>query len=245
MPPQAVRYVLRDATVALAAVSATVMSDTEAIVARARAETWGPWFGDLAGLLFLTGMLTILAAALLILAWLHSPRADDTSLAEQDAIDDALALCLPTSEAFLVRACPVWAMFSSAAHAVQRRLSKHPVSTRAGIPEGSAWPSPSSRGWCYLPSSKALIAIPSSLCRCGCSMSASSLRESSSATWCSAGTLVCSATSDTEATSTPACKLAAPFGLRFQCLSLWFGGGFLRARSQHFEKRCGLFAPSQ
>ena len=73
---------------------ATVVADTAALAARARAETWGPWFDELVGLLSLTGVLTVLAAALLARAWRysHHRRADGTSLAEQDALDDALAL---------------------------------------------------------------------------------------------------------------------------------------------------------
>ena len=44
-------------------------------------------------LLFLTGVLAVLATALLARAWLYSRHCrDDTSLTEQDALDDALAL---------------------------------------------------------------------------------------------------------------------------------------------------------
>lgn len=93
MPPQAIRYVLRGVSVVLAAVGATVVADTAALSARARAETWGPWFDELVGLLLLTGVLAAVAAALLVHAWRCSRNfRDDTSLTEQDALDDALAL---------------------------------------------------------------------------------------------------------------------------------------------------------
>jgi hypothetical protein len=96
MPASAVRQVLRGVGVVLLAIGATVVADLAALLARARVETWGPWFGSLAGLLALTGVLTLGAAALLVLAWWRSrgylagEAANPTT--EDDALDDVLAL---------------------------------------------------------------------------------------------------------------------------------------------------------
>ena len=96
MPASAVRQILRGVGVALMATGATVVADLTALLARARVEMWGPWFGWLVGLLVLTGVLTLSAAALLAFAWWRSRRflaseaANPTT--EDDALDDMLAL---------------------------------------------------------------------------------------------------------------------------------------------------------
>jgi hypothetical protein len=94
MPASAVRQILRG--VALMSTGATVVADLTALLARARVETWGSWFGWLVGLLVLTGVLTLSAAALLAFAWWRSRRylaseaANPTT--EDDALDDVLVL---------------------------------------------------------------------------------------------------------------------------------------------------------
>ena len=97
MPASAVRQILRGVGVALMATGATVVADLTALLARARVETWGPWFGWLVGLLVLTGVLTLSAAALLAVAWWQSRRCYLASEAanpttEDDALDDVLVL---------------------------------------------------------------------------------------------------------------------------------------------------------
>jgi len=89
MPAPAIRQVLRRAGVA---VGATVAADVAALLARARVETWGPWFGLLGGLLVLTGLLALGAAVVLALAWSRSrsyvmDRTQSPSQ-EADALDD-------------------------------------------------------------------------------------------------------------------------------------------------------------
>jgi hypothetical protein len=98
MPASAVRQVLRGVSVALLAIGATVVADMAALVARARVEAWGPWFGSLVVLLALTGVLTLGAAALLAVAWWSSRcylagEAANPAM-EDDALDDVLALAL-------------------------------------------------------------------------------------------------------------------------------------------------------
>ena len=97
MPAPAVRQVLRGVGVVLLAIGTTVVVDVAALLARARAETWGPWFGSLVGLLALTGVLTLGAAALHALAWWGSRRyylagGAANPASEDDALDDVLAL---------------------------------------------------------------------------------------------------------------------------------------------------------
>jgi hypothetical protein len=110
MPASAVRQVLRGVGVVLLAIGATVGADLAALLARARLETWGPWFGSLAGLLALTGALTLGAAALLALAWWRSRHyylageaANPTG--EDDALDDVLALSVDVGTS-TGRRCP-------------------------------------------------------------------------------------------------------------------------------------------
>ena len=103
MPASAVRQVLRGVSVALLAIGATVVADMAALVARARVEAWGPWFGSLVGLLALTGVLTLGAAALLALAWWSSRcyLAGEAAnpAREDDALDDVLAFALDVGTA--------------------------------------------------------------------------------------------------------------------------------------------------
>ena len=132
MPPRAVRYVLRGVAVALAAVAATVAADTAALAARARAETWGPWFGGLVGLLFLTGVLAVLATGLLVHAWRYSTQylAGGTSPGEDDALDDALALLADVGTVLRGRLPHLGSVLVSGAHRSAQALETSPLNPR-------------------------------------------------------------------------------------------------------------------
>jgi hypothetical protein len=92
MPAYAIRQILRGVGVALAWIGTTVIAAVVALLAQARVEAWGPWFGLLVGLLVLTGTLALGAAALLVYALARSRGYAGAVLPEEaDAFDDIVA----------------------------------------------------------------------------------------------------------------------------------------------------------
>jgi hypothetical protein len=92
MPAYAIRQILRGVGVALAGIGTTVIAAVVALLAQARVEAWGPWFGLLVGLLVLTGTLALGAAALLVYALARSRGYAGAVLPEEaDAFDDIVA----------------------------------------------------------------------------------------------------------------------------------------------------------
>ena len=92
LPAYAIRQILRGVGVALAGIGTTVIAAVVALLAQARVEAWGPWFGLLVGLLVLTGTLALGAAALLVYALARSRGDAGAVLPEEaDAFDDIVA----------------------------------------------------------------------------------------------------------------------------------------------------------
>jgi hypothetical protein len=102
MPVPVVGQVLSGTGVTVGAIAATVAAYIGALLARARVETWVPWFGLLVGLLALTGALMFGAVIMLALAWSRSRRyvADSARSPAQEtgALDDTAASLVEVGE---------------------------------------------------------------------------------------------------------------------------------------------------
>ena len=125
MPAYAIRQILRGVGVALAGIGATVIVGVAALLAQARAEAWGPWFGLLVGMLVLTGTLALGAAALLVYALSRSRgyAAVRAVLPEEaDAFDDIVIFLADAGVIVGRRFAWLGAEFTTAAHRLDATL---------------------------------------------------------------------------------------------------------------------------